>query len=956
MLIDGTDVDDSLEGSVDSDTIYGNAGNDVISGFHNTFPAVSIGGDSIFGGAGNDTIYSDSRQDTIDGGEGNDLISTDFFFAETRRLKSIFNGGEGDDTLKIWWGADFDSLVLDRSASIETVCADKLEGSGYSNLIDLSGVLHYVHLDKSDAPFFLIYAEGGNDTVIGSGQSECIIGGSENDLIFGNDGDDVLFGEDGTDTLYGGAGNDFFAASAGNDVYQGGIGEDSIGVSQSTFYPYSQLVIDATASIETIKFQSSAGSREKIELNFGSDTIDLSGITKAVGEGEFFLRNGSDSFSGTATSDVVFGELGNDIILGNAGNDTLDGGAGSDTLNGGEGDDYLVASGGDIVSGGGGFDTLVLTKSTGLYGLEFGANASFEIIDAAEKIAGTWKSDLFDFSDVQSYLGSSEVFLGSGNDTFIGSVLNDIVDGGLGNDLLIGGDGDDMLSGSTYFEEAERDTLDGGAGNDTLRSAGGSSVLSGGEGYDTLLIDVSFEFSGLILNEAASIERITSTGVFMGTAAANLFDLTGVQSYSQSSASDLGKGNDTFRGSSTGDFVHGGSGNDQLSGNDGDDTLYGDMGDDTIEAGEGINFAHGGDGDDTLIFAGARSDFNLSYVSKDWLGQAIGNGTTTSFEKIEYIKFSDQIVDFGELVGIYHRVTGNVVPDALLGGIQDDYIFGLGGNDTINGFGGNDTIDGGSGADYMSGGLGDDIYLIDSAFDRVSEGVNAGIDTIKTAIRLYTLGANFEKLILLSPESGTLTGNSINNEIVGGSGSDVLNGAGGRDTLEGGDGNDTMIGDISDFYIGGDGLDVVDFSGNKKSTKFSLKASSDGTVEGVIGTRGNDIISGDDHSNHISGGAGKDILTGGGELDYFVFNSVKETGTSKASCDFITDFSDYFDRIDLSAFSNSISSISFKAYDVGGDSRDYTMLYIYLGKDSKVDGYLKVAGLHEFSEADFIFW
>jgi hypothetical protein len=89
-------------------------------------------------------------------------------------------------------------------------------------------------------------------------------------------------------------------------------------------------------------------------------------------------------YSGTTGHDTHIGTAAAEIILGGVGNDTLDGGGGGDVLNGGVGDDTLIVDGLLVaalgagsrfdsasglvarVDGGGGFDTLRLTRGASL--------------------------------------------------------------------------------------------------------------------------------------------------------------------------------------------------------------------------------------------------------------------------------------------------------------------------------------------------------------------------------------------------------------------------------------------------------------------------------------------------------------------------------------------------------------------------------------------------------------
>ena len=137
-------------------------------------------------------------------------------------------------------------------------------------------------------------------------------------------------------------------------------------------------------------------------------------------------------------------------------------------------------------------------------------------------------------------------------------------------------------------------------------------------------------------------------------------------------------------------------------------------------------------------------------------------------------------------------------------------------NNVLSGNAGNNVLDGKAGADTMAGGVGNDTYVVDAAGDVVTEALNAGIDTVQSAIN-YTLGANLENLELTGSANLNGTGNGLNNSITGNSGNNLLSGLAGDDTLNGGGGNDTLDGGLGiDAMTGGLGDDtyVVDNLGD----------------------------------------------------------------------------------------------------------------------------------------------
>jgi len=80
--------------------------------------------------------------------------------------------------------------------------------------------------------------------------------------------------------------------------------------------------------------------------------------------------------------------------------------------------------------------------------------------------------------------------------------------------------------------------------------------------------------------------------------------------------------------------------------------------------------------------------------------------------------------------------------------------------------------------DQMAGGAGNDLYVVDSTLDAVTEAADEGIDTVDAKVS-YTLADNVENLRLVGTTSISGTGNGFDNVLVG------------TDALYGMDGNDT---------------------------------------------------------------------------------------------------------------------------------------------------------------------
>lgn len=161
----------------------------------------------------------------------------------------------------------------------------------------------------------------------------------------------------------------------------------------------------------------------------------------------------------------------------------------------------------------------------------------------------------------------------------------------------------------------------------------------------------------------------------------------------------------------------------------------------------------------------------------------------------------------GQIIRVLAPPNGGGEDDTLVGTNTADFIDGGDGNDTISGLDGKDKLDGGTGDDFLRGGLGDDL-------------------------------------------------------LIGGFGNDRIIGGGGKDTIIAGQG----AGD--DDYDGEEDVDTIRYESTTRGVTVNLlNGTGDGVevdhdtitnIENVTGGSGNDIITGNNVDNVLSGGAGDD--------------------------------------------------------------------------------------------------
>lgn len=145
----------------------------------------------------------------------------------------------------------------------------------------------------------------------------------------------------------------------------------------------------------------------------------------------------------------------------------------------------------------------------------------------------------------------------------------------------------------------------------------------------------------------------------------------------------------------------------------------------------------------------------------------------------------------------------------------------------------------------------------------------------------------------------TVLGGAGNDTLIGGANGDLLDAGPGDDILSGGLGDDRLVGGVgrdwflagneldgSDVFLGGPGLDTLDYSGRTAPVVVSLDGASadDGDpngeaddarddIENLIGGSGNDTLVGSAGNNVIMGGPGNDIVTGGAGHDTLSYAS-----------------------------------------------------------------------------------
>jgi Ca2+-binding RTX toxin-like protein len=429
--------------------------------------------------------------------------------------------------------------------------------------------------------------------------------------------------------------------------------------------------------------------------------------------------------------------------------------------------------------------------------------------------------------------------------------------------------------------------------DDTIVGTAGADRMDGGAGNDTYTVNNAGDF--IVEQVGGGTDKVT-TALAAYHLDANVENLTHT-----GSVTFTGVGNELDN------VIIGGLGNDYLVGLDGNDTLI---------DGNGLNTLQGGKGDDIY---------------------AVQSNDDTVFEFAN--EGHDQVQTF---LGSYH-LSANV-EDLTFVGTNDHTGFGNNLSNVLTGNTGNDTLDGGVGApDTLVGGGGNDTYIVHNAADVVTEGLNAGTDTVSVStLSSWTLSANVENLTHTGSNDFTGIGNSLDNVLIGGTGNDYLIGGDGNDTLIDGNGLNTLQGGKgNDIYAVQSNADTVfEFAneGTDQVQTFLASYTLSANVENLtfVGTNahsgtGNNlanVLVGNSGNDVLNGMTGNDTLTGGGGADQFVFSTAITGGNN---VDTITDFTVNVDKIvlDHTIFSaaGATGGLIAAAFTSGAETADSRIVY-----------------------------
>jgi VCBS repeat-containing protein len=789
-------------------------------------------------------ILGPTSSDTLDGGYGDDIIYGDRIETDSLGPAGSYGGAgthdyAGYDVLKAIYGTD--SAVL---AHLQAGNAASYNNDSIGSADSISGGV-------------------GNDTIFAQGGDDWINAGEGNDIVYGGTGSDTLyFGSatnavtvtltdsvgsaagQGTDTLYsienviGSSYNDVITGNSSNNTFIGGDGNDTV---------------DGGTGIDVMNYANATA----------AVTVSLATSLVAGGEGSDTLLN-IEGIIGSSLADTLLGDTNSNTFTGGQGNDYLDGSSGTDFIS------YTDATAGITVN----FATGTVTGGAG----------------------------------TDSLVGIEGVIASSYNDSIISSVNNDTITGGAGADTVLytsataavtvnlltgtatGGAGSDVISGiENITGSSNADVLFGDYSNNTFVGGLGNDTMYGGTLADSTLVGTvitGFDLVDYSSATAAVTVNIGTTSATGGAGTDRIHNMSGI----------IGSAfNDVLTGTTSSflpDIIWGGAGTDVISALAGTDTIYGGAtARDTIDGGADADTANyfdataaitltlasattatmtGGDTDRVVnienIVAGAFNDVITGAANEaNTIDGGLGNdtlngGTGTGTDVVAYWSATAAVTaNLGttlasggagsDVITNFEGIIGSIYNDSLTGRTSNaDYLYGGEGDDILTpgstSTTGSDTVDGGAGVDTL--------YINSSISTGITINLSSGTATGGSAAgTINYVIYNIEKVVG-SSSADSITGDLHNN---------ILEGYTGNDYLDGGGGEDWVYHSLATTAI------TVDLA-NNTATGSSIGNDSLLNIENVLGTTGNDIITGNANNNSLLGSTGDDTINGGDGNDF----------------------------------------------------------------------------------------
>ena len=697
-LLSGLSGQDLLEGAAGNDTILGGAGNDILIG--------ATGDDSLSGGADDDDINGDLGNDTLLGDGGNDTLSA----------------GDGNDSLL---GGDGDDL-LSGGAGADTIDG----GAGSADRIDYSSSTGALTIDLAAGTASGGHAQGdvisNVEQVIGTGLADNIAGNGASNELFGGFGDDTLKGRAGNDTLYGADGADIYqyALGDGSDdiVDTGSAGTDTLVLTGILSSGVSVVRGDSATvwtnndpNLQPTALDRTSVTDMQLHLNDGSIIAlkDQLNATGSQGVETITFDDGTVWAAQTLRDKVVQSMKASGYVIGSELAETYrhTAGDGSYTI-----DDYSALGAPDrlkftnLASTEASFDLsgttdIKVTLTNGevitlLSQLDTSGQFGVADIEFSDGVIKT-RADLFAVLDPNA---PGQIYGTSGDDDMTGTAKADYFNGGAGNDIyhVEFGRGNDRAREGWNFQNDRAIFANGVTLSDIVATA--TDVDGNG------VLDFTLSINGII--GSFTLEEVFRQDSWAHDLQIDFYEFSDgtVLTHEEFFAATYYKGtdqDDTLWGTINDDTFTGSLGNDTYRADKGNDIINVDLGQGDNIVWDGWNYQN-----DRMIFAAGISLTNIVTTAEDVDGNGLldlkigfdnGTGSMSVSEvfrqdswahdrQIDFYEFADGTVLTHEEFFAATYYSGTSGDDTLWGTINDDTFTGSLGNDTYRADKGNDVV------------------------------------------------------------------------------------------------------------------------------------------------------------------------------------------------------------------------------------------------------------------------
>jgi VCBS repeat-containing protein len=804
-LINGTDSNDTIYGLWGNDSIIGGKGDDYLEGLSGNDTYIYNLGD------GHDTIAEWGDENKIIFGEG--ISKDDLTFI--KKDKDFIIQLDENSSIKILDGfRSFTYKLNERVSQIEF---------SDGTIMDFDEIKNQSFIVYENETHIENIFNDGNNTIIGTDENNVIgesfgggdynetwIGGKGNDEIYGGSGDDSYIFNlgDGHDTILDDKGLNKIIFSDDIDIMQ--LSFEKIYLTENNNY---QLIvhIDDENSITLQEFIKNDGNQlyindyllTLIKSDFyGSDfddyqlTLkDLNGSISILG-----FKNSDDMLEGSSVNNRYIFNLGNghDIIRENGGIDKIVFGEGISASDIKTKINFIDEWKSSIEIYINENDSITIEHSAPLWG-EIDTKYLVENFEFNDGTILTFE-DILNINMNYTIDYDKKIMNGYvANDILLGSSNSEWLDGYKGNDTLVGQGGDDIYSFTTNQDD-----------NLIIDIHGVDTIFT-----PTIITSYNFDGDDLLLTNDTNDQIITIQDYKLG----NKIELIGMGETATVIEEQLLNldGDDTLLNTTHDEVLVGGKGDDTYFYNlgDGDDTILDSGGIDKVIFGEGINKNEIRINIETASAYSTNTKFELFMKNGDKLTLYYDDIESFQIENFEFsdgeILTLDDIKEFDHVADGYNDAIkdGNYVFDSttedrhLQGGVQNNvYLYEYGS--------GHDTISDSGGIDVIKFGVG--IKSEELSFSKYPNSLVIHLNQ-NDSITINNWSDDAQKIEKIDFSDGTvLTSNDIENMsliIIGSDEDDTLSNNTGDDILEGGSGNDIYVVDDSTIINDSDGDDTL---------------------------------------------------------------------------------------------------------------------------------------------------